>query len=396
MNTRIVKVLSVVLSVATVLMCFTSCDVGGKIDIKDYVTVEFTGVDGRGRASFDMDSDSLAKDLIDKNKNGLKKLIKAEEIDYTAEEVAYIVAEGFDVYTENTDLTNGQEITAKISFEGSRSLFEECGINIDFTPLSFKVEGLTEPIAVDVFENLDVVIEGISPNLRVSLKEKEVGKYGFNVTYKLNSGSYYTNYKIGDNLNIAAQYSETSAYDKGYVVTSTEKTITIDNTMAEAYVQDPNQLSADLKALAKSEADKKAQQQFTNQNSGIEIESTYITLAEAESISEMTPVKTYLVYSDDPGLGVSLYEKAYNYICVVYKFRVNNANESFVWEDAPEFHYDGYAYGYIYLPNITIKNGAVKYDLTQIGSNNNAFTSVDTLLNYLTNHNYTYTEITGM
>ena len=326
----------------------------------------------------------------------MKKITKLEEIDYTVEEVAYVLSESFDVYTEDSELTNGQTITAKISFDGSRSKLEECGIKVDFTPLTFKVEGLTEPIAVDVFENLDVVIEGVSPALRVSLKEKEAGKYGFSVTYSLNNGSYYSDYKIGDNLNIVAQFSESAAIDKGYIVTSKEKTVTIDNTMAEAYVQDANQLSADLKALAKSEADKKAQQQFTNQNSGIDIESTYITLAEAESISEMEAFKTYLVYSDDPGLGVSIYEEAYNYICVVYKFRVNNANEAFVWEDAPEFHYDGYSYGYIFVPNITVKNGEIKYDLSKIGSNSNAFTSVDTLLNYLTNHNYTYTEITGM
>lgn len=393
MNTRLVKVLSVILSVVTVLLCFTSCGLGGKIDIEDYVTVEYTGFDGKGSVDFDIDYDELTLALLDKCKSQIKKMIKENESEYSVDEFAYLMASAFNVYTEAEDLSNGQVITAEIDFEGHKYLFEEYGFNIDLSPISYTVEGLQEPVSVDVFENMEVVFEGISPKLRVSFKEKEVGKYGFSVTYKLNTSGYYNNFKIGDNLNIVAQFSEGSAIDKGYIVTSTEKTITIDNTMAESYIQDPNQISADIKTLAKAEADKKAQQQFTNQNSSIDIDGTYITLAEAESVSEITQEKTYLVYSDDPGLGVNFYEDAYNFICVVYKFRVNNANESFVWEDAPEFHYDGYAYGYIYIPNITIKNGTVKYDLTQIGSNNNAFTSVEALESYLASHNYTCIEM---
>ena len=113
------KLMAAVVLVALFAVLLCACG-GGGVNMEDYVTVEFTGANGYGRADIDFDEDALVDDLLKDHEKALKKAAKKSEIyDGDAEFYAETLAEFFYVRTEAENLSNKDNITVNVLFDGS-------------------------------------------------------------------------------------------------------------------------------------------------------------------------------------------------------------------------------------------------------------------------------------
>ena len=132
---------------ALALMCLTLTACGGsttKAELAPYLSVTYTGYNGNGEAHVDFDfSDfeySIMSQWKDKEKNW-EKLAELTAVEMTIHYEAN-VKEG---------LSNGDTITVTISLD--EKLAKEKGYSFTGLKQKFTVEGLTEPIEIDPFDD---------------------------------------------------------------------------------------------------------------------------------------------------------------------------------------------------------------------------------------------------
>lgn len=176
--------------------------VEGLKDASDYdlfkdVKVNFEGVSGFGSASIDTSGcDTFA---------------------------SIYVSYDFDKYP--VDLKNGDIVTVVASVD-EEDLYDN-GYTTDVFEKKYTVEGLQEPQRYDVFKDIKLVYEGISPYLTVSVdisacEEPIKDNVYFYITDNANK-------KNGDTVIVEAQFDKDYLRSLGYEITETKKTFTIEN-----------------------------------------------------------------------------------------------------------------------------------------------------------------------
>ncbi len=388
------KFVAIVLMVSLMATLFSAC--GSKtIDLRDYVSVEFQGANGYGSAKAKFDEDALAEDLMDQYGSKIKKAAKGNEIyEDDPDLYAEMIAELFYVRTDGENLSNKDKVTVKIEFDGSlEKIKKNAGIEFKNFECEFTVSGLGEVAELDVFENMEMKISGISPNLSASFSEKETGKYGFYVKYSLVANAP-VRYKVGDTVNVKASFSEGADLAHGYIVNQLEKSIVITDDMAEQYIS--NAMDFDSKTIEELEirATAEASSYYTVENNKVYVSGKYLKLNTAESIGQPELQSVYLCYSENPGLKALDYSPANNFLCFAYKFRVNNAYYA-GGTLTPEQAYDGDAYAYAFVANVTKLGDSVSYNLDAIGCSTQTFLSIEELHEYIISCNYTISEVSG-
>lgn len=388
------KILTVTLLIALMAVLLSAC--GGKtIDLRDYVSVEFQGANGYGSVKAKFDEDALAKDLMDNYGKKIEKAAKGSEIyEDDPDLYAEMIAELFYLNSDAENISNNDKVKVDILFDGSlEKIKKNTGIQFDHFECEYTVSGLGDVVELDVFENMEMKISGISPNLSVSFSEKETGKYGFYVKYSL-AANAPVRYKIGDTVNIKASFNEGADLEHGYIVNQLEKSIVITPDMAEQYISNAMDLDEQTIKDLIDIADRNAIDFFTVNNSRTDLYKNLITLSDAESIGQPQLQNIYLCYSDNPGLKTPTYSTAKNFLCFVYKFDVNNANYDGIWSNVVK-HYDGDAYAYVFVGNITRLGEDIYYNLDEGGYSDNYFASVEDLQEYILSNNYTISEVSG-
>ena len=126
-------------------------------------------------------------------------------------------------YPEN--LKNGDTVT--VIAEVDEDNLNENGYKTDVFEKIYTVEGLKEPQVYDVFKDIKLIYEGLSPNLSVSVDssacETEIRD---NVYFYI---SDYTNKKNGDTVTVNADFSQDYMRNLGYEITETSKDFVIEN-----------------------------------------------------------------------------------------------------------------------------------------------------------------------
>lgn len=136
------------LLIATLLLLsaapLTDCQ-SSSINLMDYVTVTFSGLDGQGYASCTLDSVALEKQLLgDKARQFTKETV--EKMAVMAQFEASVTFEP----DRQDALSNGDTVTVTVT--GDSNLAQQLGISGLESTKSFSVEGLQEPIEVDAFD----------------------------------------------------------------------------------------------------------------------------------------------------------------------------------------------------------------------------------------------------
>lgn len=233
------KHLTLAAVVVLALTCLTGC--GKKqIDVMYDLTVEFSGIDGEGRAEIDFENTELGfvDGLVitgDEKFESLGDLTRLDAIARTVE---------FDV-DPSEGLSNGDKVTVTATVD-SKAL-KELGYSAKTTSKTYTVEGLTVPTEINAFQDFNVTFTGVSPKASVEFEPvREVE--GATVRYTCeNNGSL----RLGEPVVITASVDNRELY------VLTEETCEFIVEGVDAYISDPAEIPQGLwdkmKAAAEEE-----------------------------------------------------------------------------------------------------------------------------------------------
>ena len=184
------------------VLMLSSCGAKGEmmnglrvIDVREYVSVTFSGVDTIGTAEMTVDYD------------GLTVCLHGE--DYTEWDRDTIEFD-IEVRAENTEgLSNGDVFTVNV-IPDSLELYDCC---VKETELTYTVEGLEEMERVDVFEGLEITYDGTCPYVKATVSNPSMDLFIQSVRYEV-SPDWFTE---GDTVTVCAVYDEETARKYGCV-----------------------------------------------------------------------------------------------------------------------------------------------------------------------------------
>lgn len=246
------------------VMCvgfLTGCGGSSSISLMDYVTVNFSGVDGNGTASVSWDQVKMEQDMAGDTDGA----ISSEELEKIAKFTEFEFSIQYSLDKE-TGLSNGDSVTVTATY--NEDLQKESGVKVKGdTSKKFKVEGLKEPVEVDAFDSsvwntengVNLVFEGTAPyatfsianNCDASLPQSYI-EYTADRTSEL---------KNGDVITITAAL-KAGAEEEGYLLDETETTVTVEG--LNSYVTDVSVLSAADVQTLKNQFTEAIRNQYTD------------------------------------------------------------------------------------------------------------------------------------
>ncbi|MBE5766588.1 MAG: hypothetical protein E7335_05445 [Clostridiales bacterium] len=205
------------------LLTLTACGGETKVDMAPYLSVSYTGHNGKGVARVDFDFSEFEYGIMSqwKDTDYLEKLGKLTAVEMTITYAADI----------SEDLSNGDTITVKIDLD--EKLAKENGYTFTGLEKKFTVEGLTEAIEIDPFAEdifgsgklVDVTLEGTDPFVCLYIRNTAaLGEPVRGITYKADND---WNLKNGDTVTVTATLDK-KFEQQGYVLSRTECTITVE------------------------------------------------------------------------------------------------------------------------------------------------------------------------
>lgn len=223
-----------------------------KVDVTDYVSVEFTGVDGDGKAMCNVDAVGLEQALAGDDDGQISQ----EEFQKLGWITQFEMGLTYDL-DKDSKLSNGDKVTVTVKY--NEKLAKENKVKVTGDKKEFKVEGLKEAVEVDAFaKNIfdtdsGVVLEyrGASPMASLIIGNKCTNEPESMIVYKAEmvSGSEENrgwlnnevlNISNGDEIKITAELPADAA-EKGYILKKSEKTITVEG--LDTYVTNLSQLN---------------------------------------------------------------------------------------------------------------------------------------------------------
>ena len=143
-----------------------------KVNLDKYISVDFTGYDGYGKADVHFDSDAFLKDY--KKKIKLKKKGAIME-GYTPEAFLndYYLSGNWKLDGENGKYKNGDKV--HLSWKIDKDKIEETfRVKVKDAGKEFEVKGLDKVEKFDAFENLNIEYSGTAPNGMADLEGKGI------------------------------------------------------------------------------------------------------------------------------------------------------------------------------------------------------------------------------
>jgi len=188
-----------------------------KVDIFSEVSLEFSGYDGYGTATF-YEGDWLdeIEDEIDEHLSNKERLEIEDAIVFSCE--------------PTEDLSNGDTVT--VSVDVDEDVLDEYKLKLESESTTFTVKGLDEVEEFDPFDDITVTFSGYAPNGSASI-EKVSGGSGLDLDFELDTSSGLSN---GDTVTVTVSYSSwANNYDlegyclsKGMAPTATEQPYTVE------------------------------------------------------------------------------------------------------------------------------------------------------------------------
>lgn len=340
---------------------------GGKktLNMKDYVSVNFSGLDEKGRAVLVVDYDKMAQDLPQKKGSAKKDSLTAMLGDWaTGLGQRALIESAVRCSLDNTnDLSNGDKVKVEIQVDQDQCKY--LGIKVKDKPLTFKVEGLTEVEPFDAFADISVVFDGVSPAATAKIVNNSTDEACMSYDYSLDQSSGLAN---GDTVTVSIEeYSIDDVGERtGKVPAEMEKQFTVEG--VAQYASQLSQLSdTALAAMQKEASDALTAHAARNWGDsekleGIKSLGCYL-LTPKPNASTWNQNKLYLVDEVSYGNtynGANLHMKYYYY--TVFTDVVVQEDGTVTWDDYDttshtyrfdvEGSYGYYVYGYDTLANL--------------------------------------------
>ncbi|NLM06782.1 MAG: hypothetical protein GX219_07680 [Tissierellia bacterium] len=198
------------------------------INLDDYMSISFEGVNTAGSANVVFDypkfmeenSEIIIKQYI---KNNKIKTNNPQEYFYIPEALlsSYVDWE----YNKYKDLSNGDKIELKWAVEEEAAL-ENFGVNLKYSDKEIEVAGLKEATIVDVFDNVDISFDGIEYDANVSIENNNSSPFD-RLSFRIEDNN---DLKNGKKVKlVVANVKDRKAFVKdGYLIKELEKEYTVE------------------------------------------------------------------------------------------------------------------------------------------------------------------------
>ena len=244
-----------------------------KINLNDYINIEYDGYDTYGRASIDFDSDKYFEDL-QKASSSFKRVYMSEGANNLLS-YYYDMIDSLDYSLDkNSELSNGDTVT--VSFEFDNEAAAKFKIEYVGEPTEYTVEGLKEVKKIDPFDGIRVDFTGTSPNISAEVVKTKTDDVYSNIYFDL-SKSY--GIKVGDTVTVTVSNNpEYFVEDYGYAFTATSKDYTCSD--VDKYIDKAADISDDTMSTMKKQTEDVINSYFASDSkyigvSDLKFEGTY-------------------------------------------------------------------------------------------------------------------------
>ena len=218
----------------------TGCGGSSSINLTDYATVNFDGVDGKGTATVNYDLTQLEKDFVGDDDGNISQEEAQELVNFASFEMS--IKWELD---KQEALSNGDKVKLTVTYNEDSAKEQKIKIK-GGTTKEFEVSGLKEPITLDAFDpeifdtdtGVKISYEGISPMASIVIENgcgdgqaQRFVEYVPDKTYEISNG---------DTITITASLTE-QAIKEGYVLKEEQTQITVEG--LESYVLNLSELN---------------------------------------------------------------------------------------------------------------------------------------------------------
>ena len=292
-----------------------------KVNINDYISVEYNGYETAGTAYVDFDETGFSEAVIKAQGKKLKNVKSLDDLDWSdltdlmgSSNWDLIDSITFDVKPDS-DLSNGDVVTVTASW--NEDYEKKAGVKILSKEQEFTVEGLEEVKEVDPFEDIEVTFSGTPPYVYPNWTNNSDDDY---LRYLWFNFEDYDSLDVGDTVTLTVDESEENALTNGYKFTQTSKEYIVSG--VDSYVTSAADISADNLDSMKNEATDVLDAYFANNNSyignsGFSYEGSYYLVAKNSDTWGDTNV-LYLVFSTTVTSAENAFEPTVVYFPVKY------------------------------------------------------------------------------
>jgi len=235
-NIKVIIILAVL--IVAIVFVLTKCFApksNRTVNISDYIEVSYSGLQSRGKAICEVDTDKLYLQLAGEEKN-TEVLTKLRA-----------VIDSITVETNDGNLSNGDSVVITVSYDKEAAKKINCDFNK--SKYSAKVSGLGDGKMIDIFENIEVIVAGISPEAYANVSNKWTEDDLKNLSFTIQNSS---NISKGDVITVTCNASEDEMTQRGYILSSYTKEYKVDK--VNCYLTDISQIDTVLLKTIKTEA----------------------------------------------------------------------------------------------------------------------------------------------
>ena len=353
------KKTKLLLAAAGVLMAFGLSGCGKtKVDLNEYVTINFEGYDTIGTAYYEIDYKHFVRDIEDslkltkegeEERRDMKDAAEALGLGRSeADMLATYLIGGLD---KAEGLSNGDEVTFSWDLDIDE-IEERFKVELTYEDITEKVKGLEEAEAFDPFDGFTIEFTGTSPNGQASAHNNT--SHGVDLNYILDTNSGLSN---GDVITVTVDsyYSddvlEYCVENYGMLPTVLEKEFTVEG--LPEYIASASELSDDTwdKII------RQATDTITANSTG------WDSWSYVNELVDITYVGNYFLTPKDPqGYGHQ------NILTAVFKVEVN---PGYQYDDVVYYNEDGcyFYYGFTWYDLMRLADGTESINLSSYDQN---------------------------
>lgn len=250
-----------------------------KINIKGYINIEYKGADKYATAMCHVDTDKLYKAMAG-NVRDMEKLSAYREL---AESVTALV--------NDKDISNGQNITVNVSFDEDKA--QKAGIQFNDTSYIVKASGISTGKVISLFENVEVVFAGMSPEAYVKVTNKWDDEYLGSIEFKSDKNSQIA---LGDVIRITCSATDEELGQHGYIASQLYLDYKVDKLNSYAQITDIdknviNSLSTEAMSVITQQVDDTTFRMMYKASQ----DTAYLKDVNDENVTSIEPVGTYFL-----------------------------------------------------------------------------------------------------
>lgn len=207
------KKLIIITIILLYLLTLGGCSKTTSIELSDYADIKISGYDGKGKASLNINWGDFENAIFTKEElNSLSSLSKASELENS---IKYSL-------DKTEGLFNGDKVTLNITWD--KDVAKKHNLKFSSAKREITVTGLEKLTEVDLFADIYVEFEGVSPEAKAIIRNTSNDAFLKTVSYNADNSFNLSN---GDKIIVTAGVTPEAAENKGYSINETKREYTV-------------------------------------------------------------------------------------------------------------------------------------------------------------------------